>query len=273
MSHILINGRLVREDEPVIRANDRGFMLADGLFETLLYQPGHLCHFQAHVDRLLAGISALSLPLLFSVDTLHQACMQLIEANKLESCTAAIRVTYTRGPAGRGLSQPAQVHPTLLIQAWSYTPSAGGVCLTQSPISHPGKTHLSSYKTLQYTANVTALNEAMQRGFDDALLCHHDRVVCSTKANIFACVDNVITTPAIEEGALPGVIRGCVIALLKKHNLDYRLGALTIEKLNRATHVWLTNSLVGLQVVTSIDGVHYADRLPDLLLAEQLVHF
>ena len=44
--------------------DDRGLLLGDGLFETVLAQDGGLIRLEAHLDRMAAGCAVLGLPLI-----------------------------------------------------------------------------------------------------------------------------------------------------------------------------------------------------------------
>jgi branched-chain amino acid aminotransferase len=61
---VFINDQIASADVPLIRVNDRGFLLGDGLFETLKAINNRLLHFPQHFARLRQSAKALAIPLL-----------------------------------------------------------------------------------------------------------------------------------------------------------------------------------------------------------------
>uniref|UniRef100_UPI0025EEB213 aminotransferase class IV n=1 Tax=uncultured Caulobacter sp. TaxID=158749 RepID=UPI0025EEB213 len=91
--------------------DDRGLLLGDGLFETMLVLDGDLPHLSAHLDRMAAGCALLGLP------------FDRAEAERIAHEAApvggrfAIRLTLTAGSGGRGLDRPAAPVPVLFAKA------------------------------------------------------------------------------------------------------------------------------------------------------------
>jgi len=99
-----LNGALEPLDQVRIGPTDRGFLLGDGLFETLRAEHGAPLHAHRHLARLRAGAAVLALPLPWPDDVLIDAM-----AAVLATCAhneAALRLTLTRGPAARGVLPP-----------------------------------------------------------------------------------------------------------------------------------------------------------------------
>ena len=87
----------------MIPLDDRGLLLGDGLFETLLAVDGALVDPQPHLERMAAGCAALGLP------PLDRAAAQAAMAQALaglDAPRAAVRLTLTAGSGGRGLDRP-----------------------------------------------------------------------------------------------------------------------------------------------------------------------
>jgi branched-chain amino acid aminotransferase len=115
---------------------------------------------------------------------------------------------------------------------------------------------LSRIKSLNYLDNILARIEAEQAGVDDALLRNNrDMIVESTVSNLFAVIDDLLVTPPIADGALPGVIRERVCSL---NAVEER--SLTVDALSEASEVFLTNSLA-VRPVVAINGRAVGDGL------------
>jgi len=243
-----LNGTLVDADTARIDPSDRGFALADGLFETLRVRSGKPLRLGAHLARMHAGAGTLGIPLPHSDKEIGEAIAAVLTANGLVDGMA--RVTLSRGPGPRGLLAPKEPHPTLLIAVNATAPEPPPAKVIIATVTRRNEfSPASRFKTLNYLDNVLARREAEQKGADDALLLNSQgRLVESTIANLFLVIDGDVLTPPVSEGALPGVMRAEVID---------RLGAATAQlnpaDLASATEAFLTNA-AGIRAVVVVDG-------------------
>lgn len=263
---VWLNDGLIEVEAARIDPRDRGLLLGDGLFETVRVRDGHLRLWSAHFARLAAGAAALGIPL---PDTdLPAAIAVLLEANALTD--AAVRLTLTRGVGPRGVTPPEPCSPTLLITA---APLAGpssrpvALCIARSTCRNE-HSRLSRLKTLNSLESVIARREALARGFDEAVVLNtRGRVAEATAANLFLRLGDRWLTPPIAEGALPGVVRGELLAARFATE-----EIVTETDLLGAEQLLLTNSLGVVaasrcedRVLTSGEGAVSARRLFDRL--------
>lgn len=252
---IWINGELMDESDVRIAPNDRGFLLGDGLFETLLARQGRIAFLDAHVVRLAAGGNILGIPLPASTRHLGVACGMLLEANGLtQSPRTALRITLTRGPGPRGLLPPATPNPTLMITASeSPTPAASQSAVLATPRRN-ALSPVSRLKALPYLDNLLAREEARSRGADEALMLDTSgHLACASVANIFFWEGDKLVTPAEECGILPGVTRAAVIELAERLKISVTEDMIAPQRIARADGAFLTNSLIGLMPLSRIE--------------------
>jgi len=236
-----------REDAAAIRIDDRGLLLGDGVFETILVRNGVPAFLGRHLHRLQRGLQLLSIDAAIPGD-LNHIILRLAERNDALKCDAVLRLTVSRGAGERGLGYPENAQPTILM--------------TLSPVkSVPATTRrlvLSNRirmvteltrvcKTPAYLENILAYNDAHAAGADDALmLTAEGKVACATTANIFVINDDgVVLTPPASDGALPGVVRGVLLEKTPAAGVTLQESSLSIEDIGRGA-VFLTNSLIGL---------------------------
>lgn len=253
---IWLNGTLLDERKARIDPRDRGFLLGDGLFETLLARNGRIAFLDDHILRLAAGGNILGIPLPFSPRHLSVACAMLLEANDLDDhARVALRITLTRGPGPRGLLPPENPTPTLMISASeSPTPPASQTAMLATPRRN-ALSPSSRLKALPYLDNLLAREEAHARGADDALMLDTSgHLACSSVGNIFLWEGDRLVTPAEECGILPGITRGAVMALAEQNGIEVAQDLITPERLQTCDGAFLTNSLIGLMPLTKIDG-------------------
>lgn len=212
MTHFLwLNDTLLRTEEAHIDPTDRGLLLSDGLFETIRITHGALPHFNRHMQRFITGCHTLRLPAL-NTDELHTACARLIHANQHHE--GSLRITFTRGPAPRGIAPPTTPQPTLLITSAAAPHAPPDTLSVQiSRYTRPPLSPLSAVKSLSYLPAIMARIEAQEAGFDDALmLCPQGTTLASgTAGNLIIEHNNSFYTPPLSSGALPGTSRGRLI--------------------------------------------------------------
>ena len=238
----------------VVAADDRGFTLGDGLFETVLADHGELKHLDEHLDRMTAGCRILDLP----APEREEACRAMREALAaagLANTRAAVRLTLTAGAGGRGLDRPHGLSPLLVATAASAPPPPGPAHLVTVEVRRNDRSPTSRLKTLAYLDNVLARAEARARGVDEALMLNtHGEVACAAAANIFWLEGGRLHTPDLACGVLAGLTRARVLAAASSLGLLVVQTRTEVAALERASSAFLTNSLIGLRPVASLDG-------------------
>jgi branched-chain amino acid aminotransferase len=254
------DGEISAETRASFDLRDRGLLLADGLFETLVVTNGRAFMLDAHLERLLAGAAALNIP----VDGEHLRR----PVNELAAALpqgGVIRLTLTRGAGPRGLRPHVLPKPTVFATAsgpWSPSPMAGEVRLATARIRRNPHSPTSRYKTLAYLDNVLALQEALDQGADDALLlATGGQVACTSAGNIFVIQGQSLLTPPLDDGVLPGITRALVLnALAPELGLTPQEVSLSKEGLFQADGVFLTNSVALVTHVVELDNTLVARR-------------
>lgn len=249
-----------------VEAADRGFLLGDGLFETLLWRDGRLAMFEAHARRMRAACDALGLPAP-DPDELRRAAETAVRAAGLDGARAAVRLTWTAGPGGRGLDRPEAMRPRLIATAASAPASQTPVVLTTVSVRRNEGSPASRLKTLAYLDNVLARAEARAAGADEALILNNrGEVACAAAANLFWVRDGGLFTPARSCGVLDGIMRAAAIEAAQGLGLAVAEVCAERTALDRVEGAFLTNSLIGVREVSGLDG----DPVPSSPIAAQL---
>jgi branched-subunit amino acid aminotransferase/4-amino-4-deoxychorismate lyase len=238
-----------------VDASDRGLLLGDGLFETLLWRDGRLVMFEAHARRMQAGCEALSLPAP-DPDELRRAGEAAVREAGLDGARAAVRLTWTAGPGGRGLDRPETMRPRLIATAAPAPSTQTAVLLTTVSVRRNEGSPASRLKTLAYLDNVLARAEARAGGADEALILNNrGEVACAAAANLFWAREGVLFTPALSCGVLEGIVRAAALRAAPGLGLAVMEVAAERSALDRAEGLFLTNSLIGVRDVAALDGV------------------
>ena len=248
---IHLGGRLIDASAARIDPADRGFLLADGLFETLRVYDGKAFKLEAHLARLAAGARLLDLAMP-PAGEISLAIVDTLGANKLRE--ASLRITLTRGPGQRGLLPPKETTPTLMIAAYPAPErSAAPMSAHIASIRRNEYSPLSQVKSLAYLDNVLALQEAATAGCEEALLLNTaGRLAGGSRSNLFVVVDDNLATPPMSEGVLPGITRQTVLDLAREEGIAAREMPLTLADIERATEALICNSLLEVRSLTRI---------------------
>lgn len=237
MKYVWLNDRLAPSENAPLDCADRGFLLGDGVFETMRLHDGVPVRLDAHLRRLAEGAALLQIPLPEG-DRLHHALESLIKANGHVS--GSLRLTLTRGVGPRGLLPPPSPHPTLLITQ-ALPMAAPGPCRLQvSRYRRDGASPLSRIKHLNYLPQILSRLEADQAGYDDALLLSADgvHVAEASASTLIVLSGGNLQTPRLEDGALAGTARATLVSagLCSEARLN-------LDTLLQADAAWLINSL------------------------------
>lgn len=249
-----LNGELVPASQARIDPADRGFLLGDGIFETMLVRHGRVAFLDAHLLRLARGAEAIGLALPLDPSRVVTACMNLLEANGLaDAPRAALRLTLTRGPGPRGLALPPDPAPTLMIAAASAAPPPAGLTAIAATPRRNNRSPSAQLKAIAYLDNVLAKEEARARGAEEALMLDNDgHLACASAANIFIWENGRLLTPSADCGILPGIVRAAILELAPGLGVETLEDRIAASRLSRIEGAFLTNSLIGVVPLTRI---------------------
>ena len=237
----------------LVPADDRGLMLGDGLYETVLAQDGVLASFERHIERMTRGCAVVGIEAPDAATARTAAETALKAARALEG-RAAVRLTLTAG-SGRGLDRDFPAKGRLLASASAAPEAEGPVSLATADIRRNQSSPASRLKTLSYLDNVLARRQARASGADEALMLNgRGEIACAAAANVFWVSGGRLHTPALDCGVLEGIMRGRAIEAARDLGVEVVETASSPEVLAEAEGVFLTNSLIGVRPVNLLDG-------------------
>ena len=251
---MLIDGR----ETTALPADDRGLAYGDGLFETMRLSDGVVPLLDLHLERLAAGCRRLAL-------TPPPAELLVAEIDRVRAgqCDAVVKVMLTRGSGGRGYAPPAEATERRIVSchalpSWppaNYTDGVGvWLCATRLG-RNPA---LAGLKHLARLEQVMASLEASPPGCAEGLMRDVDgAIVEGIRSNLFVLRDGVLTTPALDECGVAGVMRRFVIEAAATTGLPAAEARLSLDDLQAAEEVFLTSSVFGIwPVARLVDPAH-----------------
>ncbi|MBA2682920.1 MAG: aminotransferase class IV [Gemmatimonadaceae bacterium] len=239
-----LNGVERSVDDPQLSPLDRGFTLADGLFETMRATNGVIFRLDAHLDRLCIGARILGIPIPPTLrDHVAASARAAFAAGYVH---ASVRLTVTRGPAPPGLAPPPHSAPTIALAISPLSPpqSPRPIVAAMASARRNEYALTSGIKTLSYTESVLALAQAKLAGADDAIfLDTSGHIADATASNLFAFIGDTLVTPALSCGVLPGITRAVVLDLAQTLGVNTSEREIPEAEIALATEIFLTSSI------------------------------
>ena len=263
-----LNGTLVPRAQARVSVFDAGFVLGDGIWEGVRLHRGALLFLDEHLDRLYAGAAAISLDIGKTRAAMTGEIWRVLRANGFED-GVHVRVMVTRGIKTAVNQDPRNAlgTPTIVILAESKVPSPAlattGLALATASIRcSPASMfdmRLNSHSRLNL---ITALQQAIEAGADEALMLDPNGYVSSCNATNFFFVAGGVVHSSSGEYCFNGVTRANVIALCREHAIPIELGDFPLERAHGACEAFVTGTFGGVTPVRSIDGHRMAAGLP-----------
>ncbi|MDX2496119.1 MAG: aminotransferase class IV [Desulfuromusa sp.] len=252
---ICLNGTFISHEE-AISINDGSFLFGDTLFETIKAQGQKILLLPQHLDRLEQSAQLLDFPC--DRQKIEASLQQTAAA--LKSPASRIRLTLSRGDF-TGLAWPPPEQSRFIITATEYSEfsaderRAGAACIVAPNQRINPVNHLPQMKRGNYADCLYAANYALQSGAREALFIDQQQnILEGNTSNLFAIIDDRLVTPPTGTLVLNGIMRQQVI------DTAAELGILVIERelpmieLMQAEEMFLTNSLIDILPIYSIDG-------------------
>lgn len=214
---------------------DEGLFFGRGIFETILCKDRPI-FLNEHLERLKKSMKELGL-LPLEEDMLREYLDKLYIKDK------ALKITVT----------PLNIIITQRDIPYKEEDYNRGMKLTISKVRRNSTSRLCYIKSTCYIENLIEKENAKKKGFDDVIFLNENGYVTETScANIFIVKNNEMFTTKLTDGLLDGIMRRKII-----ENFKVQEKSITLEELEKADEVIITNSLMGVMSVKNIDDVRY----------------
>ena len=261
------NGNLVPSSDAGLSFFNRGFSYGDALFETVKAVGNKLLFWEDHYFRLMASMRLLrmEIPMTFTPEYFVDQCMQLIQAQEVNSPAWRLRLTVFRDSGGRYTPDHNRVAfvigcEPLSEDRFSDEVTSYTVDLYKDHYVQAGM--LPNLKTNNKILNVLGSIFAKENDLDNCILINDNKeVVEALQSNLFLLFGQEIHTPPLTSGCLDGIIRKQIIRLSKHLNLTLKETAINPFDLQKADELWLSNSIQGIRAVTNYRRKTYQSQL------------
>ena len=260
--YIWYNGKFVNWDKATTHVLSHGLHYGSGIFEGIRAYSDNANAFifrlEDHYSRFYNSgkVSLIKIP--FSQKKLQEATVQLIKKNKLKNCY--IRPLAFIGEGSIGIN-PGNNKVNVIIAAFEW-----GTYLEKNGIEHGIRAKISSFARMgvnsfmtkskisgNYINSVFAKREAIQLGFDEAIMLDNDGYIAEgTGENIYIVRNNIIKTTPITT-VLEGITRDCVIKIAKDNNIEVQEQKFTRDELYISDEVFLSGTAAEITPVREVD--------------------
>jgi branched-chain amino acid aminotransferase len=250
---VLHNEEIRDASNKLLAPGQVGLLSGWGVFSTIRVVDGVLFAFERHWARMRKDAAALRVPLPPDPELVRRKLLELVEANHASHATLRVVVVRNTGGMWEG---PDIGRASDLIALTSATKEWGsGVRLCYTPRARYAAGEFAGAKILSWAMNLTWLEIAQIRGFDETILLNERGEVAEcTSANIFAAEGDRVWTPPLSSGCLPGVTRELLLHEIHVPGYTIEEKALAPADLERAAEVFITSTTRNLLPVVEIEG-------------------
>ena len=255
----------------------RSHLYGDALFETMRVHLGKICFWESHYFRLMSSMRILrmDIPLDWGPDDLESDILSCVPQGQVDQ---RVRLSVWRkgglgyAPTVQGVDWGIHVEP---LKEFGYPHPIKTLHMDLFQEHKKSSGLLSTLKATHAALYILAAQFAQDKGLDDVFLLNQEnRLLETSRGNVFVLKANVLTTASLTAGALRGVMREQVIRLAPGLGLTVQEDALSPFALLEADEVWMTNALDGVSAVAQYRKTKYsaeqATRMQNTLRASSL---
>jgi branched-chain amino acid aminotransferase len=266
--HVLHNDAICDAGDLTLSPGQIGLLSGWGVFSTLRVAEGVPFAFERHWARIKRDAAAMHVPLPEDSEAVRRKLIELVEANAAYNCT--LRVVVVRNGGGMWAG-PSNGRESDLIALTAESKDWGdGVKLAYQENARHAANPFAGTKILSWAMNLTWLETAQRRGFDEVILLNERGEVAEcTSANIFIANGNQVWTPPLNSGCLPGITRELLLSEVRAAGIEVSEKPITPRDLEAADEVFITSTTRDLLPVFEVEGkkVGRADRTRQALAA------
>ncbi len=212
-----------------------------------------------HTKRLHNSAKIVGMEMPFDEDTLNQAQLDVVKANNLKE--AYLRPMAFLGSEAMGLRADG-LSTHVIVASWEWPSYMSPESLEQGIRIHTSSytrhhvniTMCKAKANGNYMNSMMALREALQNGYDEALLLDVDGYVAEGSGeNFFIVRDGVLYTPELTS-CLDGITRGSVIQMAQERGYEVREKRITRDEVYIADEAFFTGTAAEVLPIRELDN-------------------
>jgi branched-chain amino acid aminotransferase len=263
-SYIWLDGEFVPWEEARVHILTHTLHYGLGVFEGIRAYRTHdgrtaIFRLKEHIRRLFDSAHVMQLAIPFSPAQVEEACLELLRLNG--QTEAYLRPLVFVGDGVMGLNPGTNpIRVSIISWLWgAYLGEEGlkkGIRLKTSAYTrHHVRIMMTKTKTVgNYVNSILAKREALQAGFDEAILLDSEGYVAEASGeNIFIVKNGVVRTPPLTS-ILPGITRDAILAIAGNLGLPTQEAKFPLDDLYLADEAFLTGTAAEVTPIREVDG-------------------
>ncbi|HQJ15370.1 MAG TPA: branched-chain-amino-acid transaminase [Candidatus Omnitrophota bacterium] len=257
---IYMNGKFVEKEDAKVSVFDHGLLYGDGVFEGIRAYGRRVFKLKEHIVRLYESAHSIMLDIPMTQAEMCNAVVATLKTNNLSD--GYIRLIVTRGVGDLGLDpRKCKGGPSVIVIADKIALypekfyKEGLAIITVPTVRNLPEALNPQLKTLNYLNNILAKIEAVNLGYDEAIMLDNMGYVAEcTGDNIFIVKGEHLYTPPQCMGTLRGITRDSVLEIAHKQKIDTHEHVITRHEVYNADECFLTGTAAEIVPVVKIDG-------------------
>jgi branched-chain amino acid aminotransferase len=260
---IWMNGKLVRWDEAQVHVTAHALHYGTGVFEGMrCYDTAvgpAIFRLDAHMRRLAASAGFYEIAIPYSFEELCTAALDVVRANRFEN--AYLRpLAFFDSNSFSVWPKDCPVSVTIVAVPGRQYIQGGpesGVRVTVSTVRRIDASTLPPFVKAcgHYTNSVRAVQEAIRRGYDEAILLNvKNEVAEGSGANLFLVKDGTLVTNDVEASILAGITRDSVIRIARDLGVPLAIRPMMLTDVETADELFFAGTAVEITPIKEVDG-------------------
>jgi D-alanine transaminase len=262
---VYVNGDYLPETEAKVSIFDRGFLMADAVYEVTSVLDGKLIDFEGHAVRLTRSLTELEMANPVTDAELAEIFRELVRRNGIEQ--GMIYLQITRGnPGDRSFVYPDATVPSTIVAFTQNIPN-----LADAPAAKTGFRVITipdlrwdrvDIKTTQLLYPSMGKMAAKKAGCDDSWFVTDGEVTEGTSNNAYIVKGNRIITRQLSNDILHGITRAAVLRFAAEAQYEVEERPFTVAEAQAADEAFSTAASIFVMPVVEIDGVAVGSGKP-----------
>ena len=268
---IWMNGELTPWDSAQVHVSAHALQYGTGVFEGMRAYPTPdgpaIFRLDAHMHRFKASARAYELDIPYSVDQLSNASLEVVRMNGLEAAYLRPLAFFDSHSFAVWPKECPVTTAIIAVPGRMYFASDAdrGVRVSVSTVRRIDSQTLPAYVKCggHYTNSVRAVQEAIRRGYDDAILLNAKGDVAEgSGANLFVVRDGTLITNDIDASIVMGITRERVIQIARDLGITVTIRPMNLGDIENADEMFFSGTAVEIMPVTEVDGRRVSDGRP-----------
>ncbi|MEB7800613.1 D-amino-acid transaminase [Staphylococcus xylosus] len=254
MTKVLINEKLVDEQDANVPYNDRGYVFGDGIYEYIRVYDNNVFTAKEHFERLLRSAKEIGLELKYNVDELTELVQELLSTNGIVNGGVYIQVTRGAAPRDHAFPTPS-VEANIIAFTKSYDRpykllEEGINAITTEDI----RWLRCDIKSLNLLGNVLAKEYATKYNAQEAIQHRGDIVTEGSSSNVYAIKNGEIYTHPVNNYILNGITRMVIKSVAEEKDIPFNEEVFTLDFLKNADEIIVSSTSIEVMPVVKLNG-------------------